>query len=110
MASHLSAINQAKELEEIRRRDHDELVEMMTELLRDKTLLKLELASSTLEDAQDVVQAMEQARLSISCSRRPSASLRIGIESGGCGRDAGATVTRRFWGAARVGRKATAYG
>ena len=59
---HLYATNRSQELEEIRRRDHDELIEMITRVLHDKNLLKVALASGTAEDARSVVQAIEQAR------------------------------------------------
>jgi hypothetical protein len=58
----LDASSRSRELEEIRRRDHDELVEMMTRALQDNNLLKMELATSTLEDAHGAVEAIEQAR------------------------------------------------
>ena len=60
---HLNASSRSRELEEIRRRDHEELVEMITKSLHDKNLLKMTLATSTQEDAHNVVEAIEQARL-----------------------------------------------
>ncbi|KAF8496698.1 ras guanine nucleotide exchange factor domain-containing protein [Russula emetica] len=51
---HLNASSRGRELEEIRRRDHEELVEMMTKILHDKSLLKMTLATSTREDAHNV--------------------------------------------------------
>ncbi|KAH9989792.1 hypothetical protein BJV77DRAFT_1015930 [Russula vinacea] len=60
IALHLDASSRSRELEEIRRRDHDELVEMMTRALQDNNLLKMELATSTLEDAHGAVEAIEQ--------------------------------------------------
>ncbi|KAI0282529.1 hypothetical protein BGY98DRAFT_88392 [Russula aff. rugulosa BPL654] len=57
---HLNASSQSRELEEIRRRDHEELVEMITKILHDKNLLKMTLATSTQEDAHNVVEAIEQ--------------------------------------------------
>jgi len=59
---HLEASSRSRELEEIRRRDHEELVEMMTKMLHDKNLLKITLATSTQEDAHNVVEVIEQAR------------------------------------------------
>jgi RNA-binding protein YhbY len=59
---HLYASNRGQELEEIRRRDHNELVEMITKVLHDKNLLKVALASGSPEDAHSVMQAIEQAR------------------------------------------------
>ncbi|KAI0303379.1 hypothetical protein B0F90DRAFT_1816200 [Multifurca ochricompacta] len=50
----LYASNRNKELEEIRKRDHDELIEMITRVLHDKNLLKITLATSTREDAHSV--------------------------------------------------------
>ena len=50
------------ELEEIRKRDHDELIEMVTRALHYKSLLKIALAASTPEDAHNVVEVIEQAR------------------------------------------------
>jgi hypothetical protein len=59
----LDASSRSRELEEIRKRDHDELVEMLTRALHgDKSLLKILLATSTPEDAHDIVEAIEQAR------------------------------------------------
>jgi hypothetical protein len=40
---------------------------MLSKSLHDTRLLKIELAGSTPEEAQGVVQAIEQARLSTSC-------------------------------------------
>jgi hypothetical protein len=60
----LNASSRGRELEESRRRDHEELVEMITKILHDKNLLKLTIATSTQEDAHNVVEAIEQARLS----------------------------------------------
>ncbi|KAI9508854.1 ras guanine nucleotide exchange factor domain-containing protein [Russula earlei] len=51
IALHLNANTRGRELEEIRKRDHDELVEIMTKALRDSNLLKMELATSTPEVA-----------------------------------------------------------
>jgi hypothetical protein len=59
---HLNASSRGQELEEIRRRDHNELIEMITRVLQNKNHLKIALASSTPEDARSVVQAIEQAR------------------------------------------------
>jgi RNA-binding protein YhbY len=58
----LDANNRSRELEDIRKHDHDELIEMMTRALHDKSLLKIALAASTPEDAHDVVEVIEQAR------------------------------------------------
>jgi RNA-binding protein YhbY len=58
----LDASIRSRELEEIRKRDHDELIEMMTRALHDKSLLKIALAASTPEDAHNVVEIIEQAR------------------------------------------------
>jgi RNA-binding protein YhbY len=58
----LDANNRSRELEEIRKRDHDELIEMVTRALHDKSLLKIALAASTPEDAHNVVEVIEQAR------------------------------------------------
>ena len=58
----MDANNRSRELEEIRKRDHDEIVEMMTRALHDKSLLKIALAASTPEDAHNVVEVIEQAR------------------------------------------------
>ncbi|KAH9039389.1 ras guanine nucleotide exchange factor domain-containing protein [Lactarius hengduanensis] len=57
---HLYASTRSKELEEIRRRDHDELIEMITRFLHNNNLLKVTLASALPEDAHSVVQAIEQ--------------------------------------------------
>ncbi|KAI0003232.1 hypothetical protein BJV74DRAFT_881694 [Russula compacta] len=62
IALHLNANTRGRELEDIRKRDHDELIEMMTRMLQDKSLLRIELATGTPEDAHKVVQAIEQAR------------------------------------------------
>jgi hypothetical protein len=62
IALHLNASSRSRELEEIRRRDHEEIVEMMTRALHDQNLLKMALAHSTPEDAHQVMEAMEQAR------------------------------------------------
>lgn len=59
---HLGASSRSQELEEIRRHDHNELIEMITRVLQNKNHLKIALASSTPEDARSVVQAIEQAR------------------------------------------------
>jgi len=58
----LDANHRSRELEEIRKRDHDELIEMVTRALHDKSLLKIALAASTPEDAHNVVEVIEQAR------------------------------------------------
>jgi len=58
----LDASNRSRELEEILKHDHDELIEMMTRALHDNSFLKIALAGSTLEDAHNVVQVIEQAR------------------------------------------------
>lgn len=58
----MDANNRSRELEEIRKRDHDELIEMVTRALHDKSLLKIALAASTPEDAHNVVEVIEQAR------------------------------------------------
>jgi RNA-binding protein YhbY len=58
----LDASSRSRELEEIRKHDHDELVEMMTRALQEQNLLKIALATSTPEDAHDIVEAIEQAR------------------------------------------------
>jgi len=58
----LDANHRSRELEEIRKRDHDELIEMVTRALHDKSLLKIALAGSTPEDAHNVVEVIEQAR------------------------------------------------
>ena len=63
---HLYASSRSKELEEIRKHDHDELMEMITRVLQDKSLLKIELAGGTPEEANGVVKAIEQARSSVS--------------------------------------------
>jgi RNA-binding protein YhbY len=57
----VEASSRSRELEEIRKRDHEELVEMMTKVLHDKNLLKITLATGTREDANNVVEAIEQA-------------------------------------------------
>ncbi|KAH9057640.1 hypothetical protein EDB87DRAFT_1746990 [Lactarius vividus] len=54
IALHLYASTRSNELEEIRRRDHDELIEMITRFLHDKNLLKVTLASAPPEDAHSV--------------------------------------------------------
>ncbi|KAI0255389.1 hypothetical protein BJV78DRAFT_1279551 [Lactifluus subvellereus] len=54
IALHLYASARSKELEEIRKRDHDELMEMITRVLHDKSLLKIVLAGETPEDAKGV--------------------------------------------------------
>ncbi|KAI9433953.1 ras guanine nucleotide exchange factor domain-containing protein [Lactarius indigo] len=60
MSLHLYASTRSKELEEIRRRDHDELIEMITRFLHDKNLSKATLAHAPPEDAHSFVQAIEQ--------------------------------------------------
>ena len=73
---------------------------MITKLLHNKRLLKLELATSTPEDAHSVVEAIEQVR-----SYRPVYSsvlylVYIGVEGCRRGRDPGETAPRRLWGVA----------
>jgi len=63
---HLNASSRSQELEEIRRHDHNELIEMITKVLQNKNHLKIALAGGTPEDAHSVVQAIEQARSLIS--------------------------------------------
>jgi hypothetical protein len=58
----LDANHRSRELEEIRKRDHDELIQMVTRALHDKSLLKIALAASTPEDAHNVVEVIRQAR------------------------------------------------
>jgi RNA-binding protein YhbY len=58
----LDANHRSRELEEIRKRDHDELIQMVTRALHDKSLLKIALAASTPEDAHNVVEVIGQAR------------------------------------------------
>ena len=98
---HLEASSRSRELEEIRRRDHEELVEMITKILHDKNFLKMTLATSTQEDAHNVVEAIEQVR---SCHRTYLQShvtrIYIGAEGSRRGRDAGETAPRRLWGIA----------
>ncbi|KAF8266619.1 hypothetical protein EI94DRAFT_1786854 [Lactarius quietus] len=60
IALNLNASSQSQELEEIRRHDHNELIEMIARVLQDNNPLKIALASSTPEDARSVVQAIEQ--------------------------------------------------
>ena len=62
IALHLNQSGRAQELEEIRRRDHHELIEMITKVLQNNNFLKIALASGTPEDARSVVHAIEQAR------------------------------------------------
>jgi hypothetical protein len=62
IALHLNASSRSRELEDIRRRDHEEIVEMMTRALHDQNFLKMALAHSTPEDAHKVMEVMEQAR------------------------------------------------
>ena len=95
---HLEASSRSRELEEIRRRDHEELVEMMTKILHDNNLLKITLATSTREDAHNVVEAIEQARsyhhvYLLSHVTR----IYIGAEGGRRRRDAGETARKRLW-------------
>jgi hypothetical protein len=59
---YLNASSQSREVEEIRRHDHEELAEMVTKILHDKNLLKITLATSMREDAHSVVEAIEQVR------------------------------------------------
>ena len=58
----MDANHRSRELEEIRKRDHDELIEMVTRALHDKSLLKIALAASTPEDAHNVVEVIGQVR------------------------------------------------
>jgi RNA-binding protein YhbY len=58
----LDANHRSRELEEIRKRDHDELIKMVTRALHDKSLLKIALAASSPEDAHNVVEVIGQAR------------------------------------------------
>ena len=97
----MNASNRSRELEEIRRRDHEELVEMMTKILHDKNLLKITLATSTREDAHNVVEAIEQAR-SYHHAYLQSHIMRIsiGVEGSRRGRDRGETAPKRLWGIA----------
>ncbi|KAI0262880.1 hypothetical protein BC834DRAFT_939214, partial [Gloeopeniophorella convolvens] len=60
IALHLYANHRSNELEEIRKRDHDELIDMITRVLQDQSLFKFALASATPEDAQSVVRTIEQ--------------------------------------------------
>jgi hypothetical protein len=96
----LDESSRSRELEEIRERDHDELLEMIKRTLQDKSLLKMELATSTPEDAHNVVEAIEQARSCCPVYSSASPLVRIGVEGGRRGRDAGETAPRRLWGAA----------
>jgi hypothetical protein len=97
----LEASSRSRELEEIRRRDHEELVEMMTKILHDKNLLKVALATGTQEDAHNVVEAIEQARL-YHHAHIPSHVTRIciGVDGSRRGRDAGETAPKRLSGVA----------
>jgi chemotaxis regulatin CheY-phosphate phosphatase CheZ len=94
---HLNASSRSRELEELRKRDHDELVEMLTRALHDKSLLKILLATSTPEDAHDIVDAIEQARYTNTVTSYFSVSRHVytGVEGGRRGRDAGETAPRR---------------
>ncbi|KAH9967849.1 hypothetical protein BC827DRAFT_1168576 [Russula dissimulans] len=60
LALHLEASTRSRELEEIRKRDHDEIVEIMTRALHEQSLLKMELATSTPEVAHNIVEVIEQ--------------------------------------------------
>ena len=97
----MNASSRSRELEEIRKRDHEELVEMMTKILHDNNLLKVTLATSTQEDAHNVVEAIEQAR-SYHHAYLTSHVTRIciGVEGSRRGRDAGETAPKRLWGVA----------
>jgi hypothetical protein len=97
----LNASSRSRELEEIRRRDHEELIEMMTKNLHDNNLLKVTLAKSTQEDAHNVVEAIEQAR-SYHHAYLPSHVTRIciGVDGSRRGRDAGETAPKRLSGVA----------
>jgi hypothetical protein len=73
-------------------------------------LLKIELAGSTPEDAQGVVQAIYRAGAFIhfmSMSFLLGLILRIGVESGRCQRDADRQLQERLWGVAWVDRDST---
>ncbi|KAI0287928.1 ras guanine nucleotide exchange factor domain-containing protein [Russula brevipes] len=59
IALHLNASSRTRELEEIRRRDHGEIVEMMTRALHDQNLLKVALAHSTPEDAHQELNQVD---------------------------------------------------
>jgi hypothetical protein len=97
----LNASSRSKELEDIRRRDHEELVEMMTKNLHDNNLLRMTLATSTREDAHNVVEAIEQARSYHHAYLQSHLTpVYIGVEGSRRGRDAGETAPRRFWGVA----------
>lgn len=85
ITSHLDASSRDQQLEEIRRRDHHELIEMITKVFQNKNSLKIALARGTPEDARSVVEAIEQARSRISprhAIRRFLIS-RTGVEGGG---------------------------
>jgi len=71
----LEANTRSRELEEIRKRDHDELVEIMTRALHEQNPLKMVLATSTPEVAHSIVEVIEQVRPSMP-SRCSSAGLR----------------------------------
>ena len=68
------------------------------EALQDKSLLKMELATSTPEDAHNVVEAIELVRSYCPFYSSVSHLVYIGVEGGGRGRDAGETAPRRLWG------------
>ena len=99
----MDASSRSRELEEIRKRDHDELREMITRALQDKSLLKRELTTYTPEDAHNVVEAMKQARSYCPVFSSVSRLVYIGVEGGRRGRDAGETAPRRLWGVAYMG-------
>jgi ACT domain-containing protein len=93
----LNASSRSRELEEIHRRDHEELVEMMTKILHDKNLLKMTLAESTREDARNVVEAIELARSYYHAYLQSHVTpVYVGVEGSRRGRDAGETAPRRL--------------
>jgi hypothetical protein len=96
----LDASSRSRELEEIHKHDHDELVEMITRVLHDKSLLRIVLATSTPEDAHNVVEAIEQARSYCPVYSSVLCLVYIGVEGGRRGRDPGETAPRRLWGVA----------
>jgi hypothetical protein len=85
ITSHLNASSRGQQLEEIRRRDHHELIEMITKVLQNKNSLKIALARGTPEDARSVVEAIEQARSRITprLAIRRFLISRTGVEGGG---------------------------
>jgi hypothetical protein len=99
----LDASNRSRELEDIRKHDHHELVELLRKVLHDKSLLKTLQATSTPEVAHNFVEAIEQARSRMNTVMFYFSVLRhvyIGVEGNRHRGDAGETAPGRLKGVA----------